>query len=88
MLGTSLLSSISWVGTSSGTGIAAHNGTCRGLERDSRVRRWILTVEEEDQYNDASNIKVKFRKAAQIPDEDIVVVTLKMSVTLIETDEG
>ena len=52
------------------------------------MRRWILTVEDEDQYNDAANIKVKFRKAALIPDDDIVVVTLKMSVTLIETDAG
>ncbi len=51
------------------------------------MRRWILTVEDESQYDDAENIKVKFRKAAQIPEDDIVVVTLRMAVTLIETDD-
>jgi len=50
------------------------------------MRRWILTVKDEAAYNDWENIKTKFRKAAQIPDEDIVVVTLDMSVTLIETE--
>ena len=51
------------------------------------MRRWILTVEDEAVYNDAENIKKKFRKAAQISNEDIVVVTLGMSVTLIETED-
>ena len=51
------------------------------------MRRWILTVEDEAIYSDAENTKKKFRKAAQISDEDIVVVTLGMSVTLIETED-
>jgi hypothetical protein len=51
------------------------------------MRRWILRVEDEAAYNDAENIKTKFRKAAQIPDEDLVIVTLSMSVTLIETKD-
>jgi hypothetical protein len=51
------------------------------------MRRWILRVEDEAAYNDAENIKTMFRKAAQIPDEDLVIVTLSMSVTLIETKD-
>jgi hypothetical protein len=43
-------------------------------------------VEDEAAYNDAENIKTKFRKAAQIPEEDLVIVTMYMSVTVIETE--
>lgn len=43
------------------------------------MRRWILRVEDEAAYNDA-------RTAAQIREKDLVIVTLSMSVTLIETE--
>jgi hypothetical protein len=54
---------------------------------EALMRRWILRVEDEAAYNDWENIKTKFRKAAQIPDEDLVIVTLSMSVTLVETKD-
>ena len=57
------------------------------VTQEGCMRRWILMVEDEAAYNDAETIKTKFRKAPQIPDEDLVVVTMSMSVTLIETED-